>query len=96
MEIEKNNTTLSALRKNTEAEKVGNKTGIYLQNPEVEFHYLWGNPSVLGNRTDISIKQTFDFPTAYRYKSQISNARNDQVELEYQKQQYHKEIVNRK
>ncbi len=84
-EIERNNTTLSALRQKAEANKLGNKTGIYLQNPEVEFNYLWGN-DVVGNRTDFSIKQTFDFPTAYKYKNQISNIKNEQVELEYQKQ----------
>lgn len=85
-EIEKNNTTLQALRQNTEAEKLGNKTGIYLSNPEVEFNYLWGSPSVIGNRTDFSVKQSFDFPTAYRYRQQISTLRNEQAELEYEKQ----------
>lgn len=85
-EIEKNNTTLSALRKNVEAEKLGNKTGIYLQNPEIEFHYLWSTPSVIRNRTDLTIKQSFDFPTAYRFNNQISDIENLQVELEYQKQ----------
>ncbi len=85
-QIEKNNTTLSALRKSVEAEKIGNKTGIYLQNPEITFNYLWGNPAVIGNRTDFSINQTFDFPTAYGYKSQISNIKNERVELVYQKQ----------
>jgi cobalt-zinc-cadmium efflux system outer membrane protein len=85
-ELEKNNTTLTALRKSVDAEKLGNKTGIYLQNPEVEFNYLWGNPSLIGNRTDISIRQTFDFPTAYSYRNQISNFRNEQAELEYNKQ----------
>jgi len=29
LEIEKNNTTLLALRKNADAKKLGNKTGIY-------------------------------------------------------------------
>jgi len=86
LEVQKNNTTLSALRKNTEAEKLGNKTGIYLANPEVEFHYLWGNPSSMGNRTDFSVSQNFDFPTAYRFRNQISDNRNEQAELEYQKQ----------
>jgi hypothetical protein len=33
LEIEKNNTTLSAFRSRSEADKIGNKTGIYLQNP---------------------------------------------------------------
>lgn len=86
VEIEKNNTTLSALRKRAEADKLGNKTGIYLTNPEVEFNYLWGNPSDFGNRTDFTIKQSFDFPTAYGHKKQIANIKNEQAELEYQKQ----------
>lgn len=85
-EIEKNNTTLAAYRKGTDAEKIGNKTGLTPQNPEVEFNYLWGNPSSIGNRTDFSIKQSFDFPSAYAYKNQISNLKNEQAKLEYQKQ----------
>lgn len=82
-EIERNNTRLSALRKRADAEKIGNKMGIYLQNPEVGFNYLWGKPSVMGKRTDVSITQSFDFPTAYKYKNQISDIRNNQVDLEY-------------
>lgn len=85
VEIEKNNTTLSALQKRAEADKLGNKTGIYLTNPEIEFNYLWGN-DLTGNRTDFSAKQTFDFPTAYGYKNQITEIKNEQVVLEYQKQ----------
>lgn len=84
-QIERNNTTLAAWQKRADADKIGNKSGNYLQNPEIEFNYLWGN-EVTGNRTDFSAKQTFDFPTAYRYKNQISNIKNEQVELEYQKQ----------
>lgn len=86
IQVEKNNTTLLSARKNSEAEKIGNKMGIFLQNPEAEFNYLWGNPSAIGNRTDFSIKQSFDFPTAYGYKNQISNLKNEQADLEYLKQ----------
>ncbi len=85
-QIERNSTTLSVLKERAEADKIGNKTGIYFTNPEVEFNYLWGNPSNIGNRTDFSVKQSFDFPTAYGYKKQIANIKNEQVELEYQKQ----------
>lgn len=85
-EIEKNNTSLLALQKQVEAQKLENRTGIYLKNPELEFNYLVGNPSGIGNRTDIALKQSFDFPTAYAYKAQIANARNGQVEYELQKQ----------
>ncbi|RPH33747.1 MAG: transporter [Bacteroidales bacterium] len=84
--IEKNNTTLLALQKQVEAQKLGNKTGIFPNNPEFEFNYLVGNPSGIGNRTDISLKQSFDFPTVYAYKSQIANARNGQAEYEFQKE----------
>lgn len=81
--VAKNNTTLSALRKKTDAEKIGNKTGLYPQNPEVELNYLWGTPQSIGNRTDIKIIQQFDFPSAYSYRNQISDLRNIQTELEY-------------
>lgn len=84
-QIEKNNTTLIALQKRAEADKIANKTDIYLQNPEIEFNYFWGN-DIIGNRTDFSATQAFDFPTAYSYKNQISNIKNEQLELEYQKQ----------
>src|SRR5690606_2628509 len=85
VEIEENNKSLVAIRQSSDAAKIGNKTGIYLQNPEMEFNYLWGSPSVIGNRTDFSIKQTFDFPTAYSYKYQVSKLKNEQLDFEYQK-----------
>jgi hypothetical protein len=85
-EIETNNTSLAALRKSLDAEQLENKTGIYLDNPEFEFHYLWGSPTELGNRTDFSIRQSFDFPTVYGYKNQISELKNEQLKLEYERQ----------
>ncbi|MBK6964391.1 MAG: TolC family protein [Bacteroidales bacterium] len=45
-----------------------------------------GSPDVIGNRTDINIKQSFDFPTAYGYRRQIADSRNLQADLEYQRQ----------
>lgn len=85
-EVEQNNTTLKALRKSAEAEKIGNKSGIYLTNPEVEFNYLWGSPSMIGDRTDIRVVQSFDFPSAYKYRNQIAEEKNRQAELEYLRQ----------
>lgn len=85
-EVEKNNSTLFALKNKIDADKIGNKTGNYPDNPEFEFNYLWGSPSQFGNRTDISIKQTIDFPTAYGLRNQIADLKNEQLELEYQKQ----------
>lgn len=86
LEIEKNNTTLMALQKHLAAEKIGNKTGLYPEDPEVEVNYLWGDPTVIGDRTDFGIRQTFDFPTVYALKHQIANVRNSQADLEYARQ----------
>ncbi|MDR3061911.1 MAG: transporter, partial [Dysgonamonadaceae bacterium] len=83
LQIEQNNTVLASLRQSGEAERIGNKTGIYLENPEVEYHYLWGNNSSIGNRTDFSATQSFDFPTAYHYKQKISENKNIQVDTKY-------------
>ncbi|MDR0546604.1 MAG: TolC family protein [Dysgonamonadaceae bacterium] len=81
-QIEQNNTLLQALRKQAEADKTGNKTGILPENPEIEYHYLWGNRD--GNRIDFSVSQTFDFPTAYYHRKKVSDAQNRQVDLQYQ------------
>lgn len=81
--VEENNTTLKALKETTKAQKLENKTGIYLSNPEVEFNYLWGNPSAIGNRTDFNISQTFDIPTITGMKRKMADERNGLVEWQY-------------
>jgi len=86
-DIEQNNTQLAALRKASDAEKLVNKTGIFLENPEFEFHYLWGSPQAMGQRTDVSITQSFDFPTVYSHQNKISDLKNEQVEIQYLKEQ---------
>jgi len=83
-EIERNSSALNALREQIAAQKLTNRTGIYLPNPEVAFNYLWGSPAPVGNRTDISITQSFDFPTAYGHRSRISKLENANLDLRYQ------------
>lgn len=85
LEVEKNNTMLVAMLKKNNADKIGKKIGNSLNNPELGFNYLKSNPSSIGNRTDLSIVQTFDFPSSYMYKKQISDILNEQVDIEYQK-----------
>ncbi len=84
--VEKNNTDLITLRKHLDADRIGNKIGIYPEDPEVEFGFLQGDPSPIGNRTDISIRQTFDFPTVYVLQRKISDLKNRQLDLEYARQ----------
>ncbi len=81
--VEKNNTTLQALRQQAEAMKLENKTGIYLDNPDVEVKQLFDGSSGEGDLTEITVKQTFDFPSAYHYKSNIADGQNQVVEMKY-------------
>ena len=70
--IEKNNISLKSLKEEREAARLAASVNLYPDNPEVEYNYLTGSPSVIGNRHDFSIRQSFDFPTAYIYKSKLS------------------------
>ncbi|MBP7611555.1 MAG: TolC family protein [Paludibacter sp.] len=81
--IEQNNTTLKALRETADAQKLANRTGIFLSDPEIGFNYLWGNPSSAGNRQDINVTQSFDFPTISGLKSKVANKQNELVEWQY-------------
>lgn len=81
--IEENNATLKSLRDEAEAQKLQNRTGIYLDSPEVGFNYLWGNPSDIGKRTDISVTQTFDIPTVTGMKRRLASDKNQLVDWQY-------------
>lgn len=83
-EIESNNTTLAMMRSRMEAGKLTNMTGIFLPDPQVMFNYLWGKPAALGNRIELSVIQSFDFPTAYIYRNRIAKEQNNNLELTYQ------------
>lgn len=82
-QIEQNSTMLEALKEQMEAQKLSNKIGITPANPEVEFGYLWGAPVPVGNRKDISVRQTFDFPLVYVQRSRLSDLQNNSVEYQY-------------
>ena len=83
-EIEKNNTTLAALKMQTKAEMLLNQTGNYLPNPEFEYAWFAGSPTGIGNKTGVSFRQPFDFPTTYIQKGRISRVRNEQLMPEYE------------
>lgn len=82
-EIESNSKTLKAIRQQIEAQKLENRTDIFLHDPEVEFSYLWGKPSDIGVQKEFSVMQDFDFPTAYGHRKKISKMQNSSLELQY-------------
>ena len=81
--VEVNNGTLKALREALEAQKLENRTGIFPDNPELGFNYLWGTPGKVGNRTDVSISQRFDVATLTGLKSRVAEGENRLAELQY-------------
>ena len=81
--VEQHNTTLVALRHETEAAKVGNHTNLNLPNPEVEFGYLWGSPSSIGHRKDVSAVQSFDFATVPGAKRRLARQQDALADWQY-------------
>ena len=75
------NKTMIAAQQLYEAEIVGAKTGNSPDNPEVEYAYLWGTPDQLGDRVDLEITQSFDFPTAYTSRNKLSKINRSQAFL---------------
>ncbi len=82
-EVMENNKALIASRELYQVGILEAGTGNTPPNPEVEFGYLPGKPSSLGNRIDFSVSQQVDFPTAYIHKSRLRKIKNSRTELEY-------------
>ncbi|MCD4729773.1 MAG: TolC family protein [Bacteroidales bacterium] len=81
--INKGNPILMTAQSLMEVQVLDAKTGLTPYNPEVEFAYLWGSPDELGNRTDFTVTQSFDFPTVYSSKSRLSKINQKQAELQF-------------
>lgn len=85
--IEHNNTTLKALRHEQEANRLENRIGLNLANPEVEFHYLWGTQSSGATRTDFSVSQSLDWATLSGRKRKVAQRQNGMLDLQYRQEQ---------
>ncbi|MEG1718261.1 MAG: TolC family protein [Bacteroidales bacterium] len=80
--IEKNSVVLGALKQQMEAEKMGNKTGIYPNNPSFEFGYFWGDPNTK-DRMDFGVVQEFDFPSVYAHQKKTADLKDVSAEWKY-------------
>ncbi|NQU54034.1 MAG: TolC family protein [Bacteroidetes bacterium] len=80
--IAENNKTIQANSQYWEAKKLEFKTGLTPFNPKVDYDYMSGSPVGAGNQTDFAVTQSFDFPTAYNKKKQLSNEQIEQVEFQ--------------
>ncbi|MFC2112238.1 TolC family protein [Bacteroidota bacterium] len=69
-----NNRSIKGSVQYLENTRIASRTNLYPENPELEFGHLWSSPSDIGNRTDFSLSQTFDFPGVYIKRSKLSKA----------------------
>ena len=80
--IVSNNKTLGANEQYWEAKKMEYQTGLTPNNPKVDYDYLKGSPVGAGNQTDFTVTQSFDFPSAYNKKKQLSTEKSKQAEFQ--------------
>jgi cobalt-zinc-cadmium efflux system outer membrane protein len=80
--VEANNKTLLAEQRRVEAKKAFFQTGLSLYDPEVNFDWMQGFPSTAGTQTDLTAAQSFDFPTAYKYRRQVADLKTGQTTYE--------------
>ena len=82
--IEINNAALEALRHETEAQKLENRSGIALDDPEVEFGYHWGAPAEVSDKIEVNVTQSFDLSAVAGLKSKVAKAQNRLADWQYQ------------
>lgn len=78
--IEKNSTALLAAKAKADAEKQDTKLNTALSDPEIGFNYLYGSGDI-GDRKDINISQSFDFPTTLVKKSKLAREQRRVADL---------------
>lgn len=79
--VEEKNPRLIASQKWLEAEEAQAKTGIYPDNPEIGYNYLFGSPDEIGDLQEFEIIQPFKLPGYYTSKSAIQKLEYQQKEL---------------
>ena len=82
-EIEKNNTTLAALRQKAVTEKQQNTMDNALADPTVEFSNSWGTRSGSVIKQNFSIEQELDWGTISGLRRNTSESENKIVDLNY-------------
>jgi len=78
-----NNKTLRMAREASNTAILRAGTGNTPSDPEVEIGYLFGEPTAIGHKLNVMVKQEVDFPTSYAHRSKLRKIRSSRAELEY-------------
>jgi len=74
-----NNKSIKAYNQLLAAKKTNFQTGLSLKNPTLEYDYMQGNLLSAGNQRDLTAVQSFDFPSVYLRKKQLSSLSIDKL-----------------
>lgn len=75
--IEQNNKDLKANAQLTVSRKLEARTGNTLPDPTVSLERLYGSPEELGKSAELTVSQSFDFPTVYADRAKIARLKSD-------------------
>ena len=81
--VEQNNAQLIAYKKAADAAKTANHAEVVLDDLELGYNRLWGNPTTIGNRHDVSVSQPIDLPTVFGTKSKVAKGKDALADDEY-------------
>lgn len=81
--VEQNNAQLIAYKKAADATKTANHAEVVLDDLELGYNRLWGNPTTIGNRHDVSVSQPIDLPTVFGTKSKVAKGKDALADDEY-------------
>ncbi len=82
-EIEQHNTFLKATKDTYEAERAGNKTGLNLSDPQVDFAHSWYNKGGDEREIEFTVTQELDWGVLTGRKKRTARQKNNMLDLQY-------------
>ena len=82
--IEQNNLELQSQKQRLDAQKMQNRTVNNLSDPTASYGNSYSNLPHKGHSTDVTVVQSFDFPTLYRARYRQATQENQAVDASYQ------------
>jgi outer membrane protein TolC len=84
-QIEQNNTELKAYQSYIDGQKLQDKSGNNLPNPQLSGYYLPFGEHQSDDYTEFEISQSFEFPTVYAARSKWNNLKAEQLQATFTK-----------
>lgn len=81
--VARSNKTILASEKLRDLKILESRIGLNPVDPYVEYDYLKGSPATIGDQHELLIMQSFNFPTSYSKRNQLSKEKALRADLEF-------------